>query len=123
MVICSVADDADRARAEAAAQLAFYMAPRTYRPLLDASGFGGAGAAVRDAFEAKDFEAMARAVPDEMVDAMAAAGTPAEARARLDALGEVFDHVIVYPPSFGLSQERCDELSETLVDELAPGRS
>jgi probable F420-dependent oxidoreductase len=120
IVICSIADDADQARREAAAQLAFYAAPKTYGPLLDASGFGAVGAGVRAAFAERDFARMAGAVPDTMVDAMAAAGTAAEVRARLELAAEVFDHVVVYPPSFGLSEERCDELAASLVTLLAP---
>lgn len=120
VVICSVHDDADVARREAAAQLAFYSAPKTYAKLLETSGFGAVGEAVRGAFATRDFEAMAAAVPDEMVDAMAAAGTPDEVRARLRDAEELFDHVVVYPPSFGMSAERCDELAAQLVAELAP---
>jgi probable F420-dependent oxidoreductase len=120
IVICAIAEDADQARAEAAAQLAFYAAPKTYAPLLDASGFGAAGEAIRAAFAERDFAAMAAAVPDTMIDAMAAAGTPEEVRARLDRAADMFDHVVVYPPSFGLDEERCDELTSSLVRELAP---
>jgi probable F420-dependent oxidoreductase len=120
VVICAISDDAETARREAAAQLAFYAAPKTYAPLLDASGFGAAGEAIRAAFAARDFAAMAAAVPENMVDAMAAAGTSADVRARLRELEHVFDHVVVYPPSFGLSEARCDELASSLVQELAP---
>jgi hypothetical protein len=51
---------------------------------------------------------------------MAAAGTAADVRARLEQADETFDHVVVYPPSFGLSAERCDELVATLIEQLAP---
>jgi alkanesulfonate monooxygenase SsuD/methylene tetrahydromethanopterin reductase-like flavin-dependent oxidoreductase (luciferase family) len=75
---------------------------------------------VRAAFAAGDHAAMAAAVPDAMVDAMAAAGTAAEVRARIAETEQIYDHVVVYPPSFGLTEERCDELAARLVDELAP---
>ena len=120
IVICSVAGDADQARREAAAQLAFYSAPKTYGKLLEASGFGAAGEAIRAAFAERDFAGMAAAVPDEMVDSMAAAGTAADVRDRLERAAEVFDHVVVYPPSFGLTEERCEELAAALVEDLAP---
>jgi probable F420-dependent oxidoreductase len=121
IVICAIADDAEQARREAAAQLAFYAAPKTYGPLLEASGFGAAGAEIRAAFAERDFERMTAAVPDGMIDGMAAAGTATEVRARLQQAADVFDHVVVYPPSFGLSETRCDELAASLVTELAPG--
>jgi probable F420-dependent oxidoreductase len=120
IVICSIAEDPEQARREVAAQLAFYAAPKTYGALLEASGFGAAGQAIRDAFAERDFAQMAASVPDRMVDTMAAAGTAADVRARLEEAGETFDHVVVYPPSFGLSAERCDELVATLVEQLAP---
>lgn len=120
IVICAIAEEAEHARREAAAQLAFYAAPKTYGPLLEASGFGATGAEIRAAFAERDFDRMAAAVPDGMIDAMAAAGTAADVRARLAQAAEVFDHVVVYPPSFGLSPARCDELAASLVAELAP---
>jgi probable F420-dependent oxidoreductase len=120
IVICAIAEDANQARREAAAQLAFYAAPKTYGRLLDASGFGTAGEAIRDAFAERDFARMAAAVPDGMVDAMAAAGTASDVQARLEQAAESFDHVVVYPPSFGLSPERCDQLAGALVEHLAP---
>jgi probable F420-dependent oxidoreductase len=120
IVICAIADDAEQARREAAAQLAFYAAPKTYGPLLDTSGFGEAGEEIRAAFAERDFERMTGAVPEPMIDDMAAAGTAADVRARLQEAAEVFDHVVVYPPSFGLSEARCDELAASLVRELAP---
>ena len=43
MVICSVSDDEEQARQEAAAQLAFYAAPRTYGTVVEAAGFAAAG--------------------------------------------------------------------------------
>ncbi len=39
LVTCSVSDDEEQARREAAAQLAFYAAPRTYHAVLDVAGF------------------------------------------------------------------------------------
>jgi alkanesulfonate monooxygenase SsuD/methylene tetrahydromethanopterin reductase-like flavin-dependent oxidoreductase (luciferase family) len=121
IVICAIADDAEQARREAAAQLAFYAAPKTYGPLLETSGFGAAGAEIRAAFAERDFDRMTAAVPQAMIDAMAAAGTAAQVRARLEAAAEVFDHVVVYPPSFGLSEARCDQLAAELVAQLSPG--
>jgi probable F420-dependent oxidoreductase len=120
VIICSIDDDAAVARREVAAQLAFYAAPKTYAGVLDAAGFGGAGNAIREAFAAGDRAAMGAATPDAMVDAMGAAGTADEVRARIAEAETLYDHVVIYPPSFGLTQERCDELAEMLVAELTP---
>jgi alkanesulfonate monooxygenase SsuD/methylene tetrahydromethanopterin reductase-like flavin-dependent oxidoreductase (luciferase family) len=106
-----------------AAQLGFYSAPKTYGALLDVSGFGPAGQQIRTAFAERDFPAMAAAVPDGMVDEMAAAGTVSEVQARLAQAAEVFDHIVLYPPSFGLPPERCDELATALIEQLSPRRA
>jgi len=120
IVITSTADDADQARREVAAQIGFYCAPKTYGTLLELSGFAAEGERIRSAFAQRDFAAMTAAVPDAMIDAIGVAGTPAEVRAKLRDLGEVYDHVVLYPPSFGLTEERCDELAATLVAEFGP---
>lgn len=120
VVICAVAEEEEQARREAASQIAFYAAPRTYAPVLDVGGFAAAGQVIREAFGARDFEAMRAAVPDAMVDAMAVAGTPAQVASRLAALERTLDHVIVYPASFGLSDDRYQQLVAGLLEHAAP---
>jgi probable F420-dependent oxidoreductase len=122
VLICSVADDEEQARREVAAQLAFYCAPKTYATVLEVGGFAEAGERIRAAFGERDFEAMIAAVPPEMVDEMAVAGTPKQVATRLAEIetSGALDHVIVYPPSFQLSAARCDELVEGLIAHAAP---
>ena len=121
LVICSVADDEVQARREAAAQIAFYAAPRTYGTVVDVAGFGEAGERIRAAFASRDFDAMAAAVPDAMVDAMSASGTPAQVGARLKEFGRHIDHVIVYPASFGMTDERSRQVTADLLEAATPG--
>jgi alkanesulfonate monooxygenase SsuD/methylene tetrahydromethanopterin reductase-like flavin-dependent oxidoreductase (luciferase family) len=121
VVICSVADDEEQARREVAGQLAFYCAPKAYGTVLERQGFAAAAATIREAFAAGDHEAMVKAVPDEMIDRLAVAGTPAQVREQLRRYDGALDHVIVYPPSFQLAPERCDELVEELITLAAPG--
>lgn len=120
IVITSIHDDPEVARRECAAQLGFYAAPRTYGKMLELSGFGAEAEAIQTAFAARDFEAMTAAVTDEMIDEMCAAGTAEEVAAKLREKAELFDHVVVYPPSFLMSDERSDELPGVLVDRLDP---
>jgi probable F420-dependent oxidoreductase len=121
LVICSVHDDEAQARREAAAQIAFYAAPRTYGTVVEVAGFAGAGERIRQAFASRDFDAMAAAVPDAMVDAMSASGTPAQVAAKLAEFGRYLDHVIVYPASFGMTSERSRQLTADLLGVGAPG--
>jgi alkanesulfonate monooxygenase SsuD/methylene tetrahydromethanopterin reductase-like flavin-dependent oxidoreductase (luciferase family) len=87
------------------------------------SGFGPAGERIREAFAARDFAAMAAAVPDAMVDAMSASGTPAQVAARLEEFGRHMDHVIVYPASFGMTEERSRQVTVGLLKAAAAGLS
>ena len=115
LVISVVDDDADRARAEAAAQIAFYCSAKTYGALLDSHGFVAEGAAIREAFAAGDFPAMVAAVSDDMVDRMALAGTPDEVKAAARRYEGILDHLILYAPSYGVSAERAEENANGLV--------
>jgi alkanesulfonate monooxygenase SsuD/methylene tetrahydromethanopterin reductase-like flavin-dependent oxidoreductase (luciferase family) len=123
MVICAVSDDEEQARREAAAQIAFYAAPRTYGTVVEVNGFGPAGEKIRAAFAERDFDTMAAAVPEEMVDAISAAGTPAQVAAKLDEFAQHMDHLIVYPASFGMTEERTRQNTQDLIGAGAPARS
>jgi alkanesulfonate monooxygenase SsuD/methylene tetrahydromethanopterin reductase-like flavin-dependent oxidoreductase (luciferase family) len=63
---------------------------------------------------------MAAAVPDAMIDAMSAAGTPAQVAAKLEEFGRHVDHVIVYPASFGMTDERSRQVTAGLLSAGAP---
>jgi alkanesulfonate monooxygenase SsuD/methylene tetrahydromethanopterin reductase-like flavin-dependent oxidoreductase (luciferase family) len=120
LIITSVADDEEQARREVAAQIAFYIVPNAYAAVLERHGFGEATARVREAFAAGDFDTMVKRVPDEMIDTFAVAGTPAQVQAGLRRFDAVFDHVIVYPPSFRLSPQRCSEVLHAAVAHAGP---
>lgn len=115
VVITAIHPDRAQARREAAAQIAFYCAPKAYAPVLEAAGFGGVAEDVRAAFRAGDHQAMAAAVPNEMVDAMALAGTEEEVRARLPEMAARYDHTSLYSPSFGLTEARVTENTAAIL--------
>jgi probable F420-dependent oxidoreductase len=101
-LICAVDPDGDAARRLAAAQIAFYATVKTYDAILRLHGFEGAAEDIRAAWRRGDRQAMADAVTPAMVDAMAVAGTPREARAQLaERWDGVYEHTLLYAPSFG----------------------
>jgi hypothetical protein len=51
-----------------------------------------------------------------MVDRMALAGTPDEVRAAARRYEGVLDHLILYAPSYGVSEERAVENANRLVE-------
>jgi alkanesulfonate monooxygenase SsuD/methylene tetrahydromethanopterin reductase-like flavin-dependent oxidoreductase (luciferase family) len=118
-VITSIHEDPEVARREAAAQIAFYAAPRSYAPVLDVDGFAEQGARIRECFAARDLEGMVAEVTDEMIDTIAVAGTVDDVRAGLRRFEGVTDHIALYPPSFGLTPERVEEITMSLIEHCA----
>jgi alkanesulfonate monooxygenase SsuD/methylene tetrahydromethanopterin reductase-like flavin-dependent oxidoreductase (luciferase family) len=100
-VTCSVDADAEAARQAARAIVAFNSTVKTYRPILSRQGFDAAADDIRAAWEGRDFAAMAAAVPDELLEAAALAGTPAEVRAQYEERrAGLFERTLLWPPAF-----------------------
>ena len=83
---CAVAPSPDAARERLRPSVATYAGffPR-YNRLMAESGFAGAAAAIKRAWDTGDRAAAVRAVPDDLVDAVSVVGTAAEVRGRVDA--------------------------------------
>ena len=84
LIPCAVADTVAAARAALRPAVGLYAGffPR-YNRLLAEAGFGDAVGAIKAAFDRGGREAAARLVPDELIDAVALAGTPDRCRERL----------------------------------------
>lgn len=82
---CVVSADRREARDLMRPSVATYAGffPR-YNRLMAESGFPEAAAAIKRVWDTGDRAAAARAVPDDLVDAIAVTGTPAECRARIE---------------------------------------
>jgi alkanesulfonate monooxygenase SsuD/methylene tetrahydromethanopterin reductase-like flavin-dependent oxidoreductase (luciferase family) len=73
--------DGDAARRAARRNLVdFYLSRAPYADALPGAGFPEVGEEVRARAEAADFEGAAEAIPDEALDQLAIAGTPAQCR-------------------------------------------
>jgi probable F420-dependent oxidoreductase len=119
VIITAISDDVDQARREAAAQVAFYVAPKAYGPVMEASGFGPETMAVQTAFRAKDHDAMVAAVSDRMLAEMAAYGPADVVRQQVEVLEKRYDHAALYSPSFTLSAERVAENTDAIIEIFA----
>lgn len=115
LVFAAVDADAERARREVAAHIAFYASVKTYAPLLERIGFATEGEAIREAFARRDLPAMVAAVPDRMIDALAVAGTPQDVRDGLRRYEGLLDHAILYAPSFQRGPERVRESALAMI--------
>ncbi len=101
-------DDEDPARAthDARMMTAFHLTVRTYRTLADWHGWGDVADEVAVAFRGGDLDAMAQAVPDDMVDAICVHGTSTQAAEMLRSRTHLPQRVFATPPSFMVSRRR-----------------
>jgi 5,10-methylenetetrahydromethanopterin reductase len=101
-------DDPERAVVDARRMIAFYLTVKTYAAYADHHGWTAQVAAIREAFTERDTDAMARAVTDDMLDAIAICGTTADGRAALARRGDSLPRDVAYlaPPSFMVSERR-----------------
>jgi probable F420-dependent oxidoreductase len=104
---CFVGEDGDAARQAARGIVAFNATVKTYRPILSHHGFDADADRIRAAWQRGDFAGMAAAVSDEMLDAIAIAGTPAEVRARYEERrAGLFERTLLWTPFGGLESVR-----------------
>jgi probable F420-dependent oxidoreductase len=123
-VITAISDDGETARREAKAQIAFYSIVRTYDPIMARHGWTADVDEMRNAWSRRDVESMVAAVPDAMLDEMALAGTADEVRDRFESdFARRHDHVLLYPPSYGIDPGRFAENANAIVDTFAEVRA
>ena len=115
-VITSISDDPEQAREEARRQIGFYATTRTYDAILDLHGWDTEKKGIRDAFRSMDFAGMTAAVSDDMLDQIAITGTPAQVEKQLAGYQGLLDHVLLYPPSVGVSPDRVKENYKLMMD-------
>ncbi|HXX49618.1 MAG TPA: LLM class flavin-dependent oxidoreductase [Myxococcota bacterium] len=115
-VMCSVSDDVDQARREVRAQIAFYYSTKLYHSVLDAHGLRGVGEEIASAFKRGDFAAMTKAVPDALVDEIAIAGRPDEARDRLRQWQGLTEQPLLYAATVGAAPGRVRENLAAIAD-------
>jgi probable F420-dependent oxidoreductase len=118
--LACAAEDADLARREAAAMIAFYGSVKSYGALFAQRGFRAEAEAIQASFAKRDLEAMVGAVSAPMVAEFAAAGTPAEVAEQLRRYEGVVDEVVLSVPSFQVGPERVAENVALLTAACAP---
>lgn len=118
-VILQLNEDRERARFEAALQIAFYATTRTYRPVLDLHDFGDRVDPLREAYGRGDLAAMAEiAMP--MVETYAITGDEGECRARLADFDGLVDRVLLGGAWIGPSQDALAENYRRILETFRP---
>jgi probable F420-dependent oxidoreductase len=103
--ICAVNSDAAEARALARHVIAFYSLLPYYDVVLTPLGFRAQALIIRDAFGRGDIPTMFSAVTDDMVAALAFAGTKDDIRNQARQFHGLVDTVILYSPYFAVGTE------------------
>jgi probable F420-dependent oxidoreductase len=117
-VITAVGRDAAEARRAARLQIAFYATTRTYGAILELHGRSHIQLPLRRAFVRRDHDAMAALVDDELLDAIAVAGSPDELQHRLAAWAAVpgLERVVLSPPWYGVTEVQTREFTAAALD-------
>jgi probable F420-dependent oxidoreductase len=104
---CAVAPTREAARERLRTSVATYAGffPR-YNRLMAESGFAEAAAAIKRVWDTGDRAAATRAVPDALVDAVGAVGTPHEVRARVEAYRAAGLALPIISPRLGGSEAK-----------------
>ena len=105
-VLTSIQPSRELALRDARSQIGFYLTTELYHAILDLHGLREVGARCREALRRMDVRAMAEAVPDALVDEIAIACTPDEARERLAQWKELTEQPLLYAPTVAVPPER-----------------
>ena len=115
-VLTSIAPTREQALREAKGQIGFYYTTSLYHSILAHHGLAAVGAACRAALAKFDVRAMAAAVPDALVDEIAIACSPDEARDRLAQWNDLTDEPLLYAPTIGVAPERVRENVDAMLE-------
>jgi alkanesulfonate monooxygenase SsuD/methylene tetrahydromethanopterin reductase-like flavin-dependent oxidoreductase (luciferase family) len=115
-VMTSIQETREDAVRDAKNQIGFYFTTALYHTVLDLHGMREVGERCRAALRKMDVKAMSEAVPDALVDEIAIACTPDEARDRLAQWRDLTDEPLLYAPSVGVPPERLQANVAAMLD-------
>jgi probable F420-dependent oxidoreductase len=115
-LIVAASDDAAQAREDAKRQIGFHATVRTYDSILELHGFDRPAAEIRERWKSFDLQAMTDLVTDEMLDAMAVAGSPEECRERVAERGPSADRLLLGAPVVATDPGRVRDYHDAIVD-------
>jgi probable F420-dependent oxidoreductase len=115
-VMTSIHPDRDTAVRNAKGQIGFYYTVSVYHSILEFHGMPEVATACRQALKRFDTKAMAEAIPDSLVDEIAIACTPDEARDRLEQWRDLTEDPLLYAPQIGVQPEAVRENLDAILD-------
>jgi len=96
--------------------MAFYGGVKQYAPFFEAHGFGAVARQLQAGVQRGDYLGVAHLVPDEMVRAFVAVGTPEKVRARVERLWTFADSLCPVAPVYALSFEKLATYSQKIAE-------
>jgi probable F420-dependent oxidoreductase len=115
-LMTSIQEKRDDALSDAKNQIGFYFTTGIYHSILDLHGLREVGQKCRAALRSFDVRAMADAIPDSLVDEIAIACTPDEARDRLGQWKDLTDQPLLYAPSVGVPPQRVESNLDAMLE-------
>lgn len=106
MIFTVINPDKAEAIRDARANIAFYTQSPQYLRYFTEIGFGKEAEAIQAAFAVQDYDAMAKACPDEMVTAITILGSVDEVRAQVAERAQYADAITPVVPQFGVEPEK-----------------
>jgi alkanesulfonate monooxygenase SsuD/methylene tetrahydromethanopterin reductase-like flavin-dependent oxidoreductase (luciferase family) len=116
MIFTVINDNRAEAIADARANIAFYTQSPQYLRYFEAIGFGTEAQAIQAAFAAQDYEAMAKACPDEMVCAITILGSADDVRAQVAERAAMADSITPVVPQFGIEPDKAALYRQRIAD-------
>ena len=117
--MCAVGDDVEAGRRRIAFAVAQYAASRVYDRLFALHGWDAHQARIRAAAKEGDTDRMTAEVPDEAVDAIGIACTPAELPARAAHHAAFVDHLDLCAAPWGLAPDELEASTVAILDGFA----
>lgn len=125
--VVSLADDEKVARRRARQGLAFYFATPSYATVSEGAPWRDAVLAIRERFrsDGADWDALADLVPDDMVDALTASGTPDVVAERLAGMEKRFaaqgaTEIVLQTVAAGMSEDEVLDNCRRIVRDCGP---
>ena len=116
MIFTVINDSRAEAIADARANIAFYTQSPQYLRYFDAIGFGTEAKAIQAAFAVQDFDAMAKACPDEMVCAITILGSADDVRAQIAERAALANSITPVVPQFGIEPDKAALYRKRIAD-------
>jgi probable F420-dependent oxidoreductase len=116
MIFTVINNDRAEAIADARANIAFYTQSPQYLRYFEAIGFGSEAKAIQAAFAAQDYDAMARACPDEMVCAITILGSVDDVLAQVNERVPFANSITPVVPQFGIEPDKAAVYRTRIAD-------